>query len=365
MLLFLASVARFYHPGLGFTPLIGFPAGDETEMPALRAIPHYRNPIWASYDGQFYAQRAFDPLVRDPDADRAMDVAPYRARRVLFSWTAFALGLGRPAWILEAYALQNVLCWLLLAVLLMRWMAPTSARGLALWTACLFSHGLLWSVRFALLDGPSLLLVACAVALAERNRPLLSAAVSGIAGLGRETNLLALAAQPPPRNGRAWIRTAAAGVLGLLPLLIWQDYLRSIYRSTVFAGSGQLAMPASGLLAAWQGVLRATAASGVTTAVALPLCLLTSLAVQAAYVVVRPEPSQPWWKVALSYAGLMLVLDRVVADPHSGGITRVLLPLTVGFNVLLSREARPRRFWPWFLGGNLHLAAAWRVLPLF
>jgi hypothetical protein len=101
-----------------------------------------------------------------------MDLPAFRARRILFSWTAYALGLGRPAWIIQVYALQNVVCWLLLAWLLARWIPPDTLRGLALWTACLFSHGLLWSVRFALLGGPSLLLIACAVRAVEASRLL-------------------------------------------------------------------------------------------------------------------------------------------------------------------------------------------------
>ena len=100
------------------------------ESRALRAIPHFRSPL-VSYDGQFYAQRALDPLLRDPEVDHAMDLAPFRARRILFSWTAYLLGMGRPAWIIEAYALQNVVCWLIIAVLLTRWLSPVSARGLA------------------------------------------------------------------------------------------------------------------------------------------------------------------------------------------------------------------------------------------
>jgi hypothetical protein len=43
---------------------------------------------------------------------------------------------------------------------------------------------------------------------------------------------------------------------------------------------------------------------------------------------------------------------------------RVLLPLTVGFNILLATEARPARFWTWFVAGNLHLLSALRVMPL-
>jgi hypothetical protein len=61
---------------------------------------------------------------------------------------------------------------------------------------------------------------------------------------------------------------------------------------------------------------------------------------------------------------LMLLLDPVLANPHTGAITRVLLPLTVGFNILLAGEPRPSRFWPWFVIGNLHLLAGVGVMPL-
>src|SRR4051812_3637897 len=252
MLLF-AAVARFYHRGTGFTALIGFPPAADSEPPALSAIPHYQYPAWASYDGQFYAQRALDPFVRDPTIDRGMDLAPFRARRILFSWTAYTLRLGRPGWILEAYALQNVLCWAIIAVLLTRWISPASWRGLALWTGCLFSHGLLWSVRFALLDGPSLMLTMWAVAAAERDRAWRSGLIVGINALGRETNLLAALAQPIPRNRAAWVRAAAALVLAALPSLIWMDYLRSIYRTTTLAGTDTFVFIGSGLAQNWRG----------------------------------------------------------------------------------------------------------------
>ena len=261
--LFLTSVARFYHPGTGFTALLGMPAGHASETPAFRGVPHYEYPAWASYDGQFYVQRALDPLLRDPAVDRAMDLAPFRARRILFSWTAYAFGLGRPAWIVEAYALQNVVCWLLLAALLTRWMAPTSGRGLALWAACLFAHGMMWSVRFALLDGPSLLLIAFAVSAVERGRPLLSAGVAGLSALGRETNLLVTLAQPIPSDRRQWMRLATALTLAVMPLLIWYDYLRSIYRSTVLAGTNQLVLPGTGIAGIWRDALVAVRRNGL------------------------------------------------------------------------------------------------------
>ena len=365
ILVFLTSVGRFYHPGTGFTAFIGFPEGHDSEAPAIRDIPHYQYPAWASYDGQFYAQRALDPLVRDADVDRAMDLAPFRARRILFSWTAYALGLGRPAWILEAYALQNVVAWLLFAWLLTRWLPLHTGRALALWVACLFSHGLLWSIRFALLDGPSLLLTTVAILCAEERRPLLSAFVAGVNGLGRETNVLGGLAQPWPSSRRDWIRLLVALLLLVVPLLLWGDYLRSIYRSTIFAGRDQFAVPGSAFLGTLGRTVSATVSGGSLSANVLQLCIVISLAVQAIFLGLRRRPESPWWRVAIGYVVLMLLIGRVLWDPTTGAITRVMLPVTVGFNVLLLRESSAVRFWSWFIAGNLHLVASSRVMPLW
>jgi len=360
--MFLTSVAKFYHPGTGFTSLIAFPEGNEDEAPALRAIPHDVVPRWGSYDGQFYAQRALDPLVRDPAIDRAMDLAPFRARRILFSWTAWLLGLGRPSWILEAYALQNIASWILIAILLTRWLPVRSPRTLALWTACLYSHGLLWSVRFALLDGPSLLLTILVVRFAEQGRHLLSAAVAGVNGLGRETNVLGVLAQPTPRSTRDWTRAAVALVLTALPLLIWEDYLRSIYRSTIFAGGDQFAVPGAAMIETLHRSLVMIRPSGLRSPAGLQLCIVTSLIVQPIYLLLRREVRNPWWRIALGYIVLMLLIDRVLWDPATGAITRVMLPMSVAFNVLLAQEARGLRFLPWLILGNLHVIASLWVL---
>jgi hypothetical protein len=359
VLLFLSAVARSYHPGTGFTALIGFPATAPNESRTLRAIPHFRASI-AGYDGQFYAQRALDPLLNDPDVDHAMDLAPFRARRILFSWTAYLLGAGWPPWVLEAYALQNVICWLIIAALLTRWLSPVSARGLALWYAVLFSHGLLWSVGLALLDGPSLVLTMCAVIAVELNHPLRSAAVVGVAALGRETNVLVFLAQPIPKERRGWIRFAVAAILAALPLLIWMDYLRSIYRSTTLVGTDSFVLIGTGLVSGWRDAL--SAAHGLSAVG--PASIIIALASQAAFIFIRRDVAAPWWRVACAYAVMLLFLDPVLAHPQTGAITRVMLPLTVGFNVLLANEPRPAPFWLWFVAGNLHLLPAFHVLPI-
>jgi hypothetical protein len=362
VLLLLSSVARLYHPVFGFTEMIGFASGGEGELPALRSIPHYLHPPWGSYDGQFYAQLALEPLLRDPAIDRALDLPPYRARRILFSWSAWALGLGRPRWILQAYALQNVLAWLLLAALMTRWLRPDTPRGLALWTACLFSHGLLHSVRSALLDGPSMLLIALAIAASERGRLFTSAAIIGVAGLGRETNLFAASGLPWPGRRWSWLKLGAALALAAIPLLLWQDYLRSIYRSTFAAGQGVLDQPVVVYLRVFQQTAAQLFGNDATLLTALKLGVIVCLAVQTIYLLHSREYASPWWRVAVPYALLMLTVHKVVWDGYPGAVTRVTLPLVFGFNVLLARETGAR-FWPWFILGNLHLLPAAILLP--
>ena len=358
----LASVARLYHPPYGFTEMIRFASPGTGELPVLQAIPHYRHPPWGSYDGQFYAQLALDPLLRDPAIDRALDLPPYRARRILFSWTAWALGLGRPQWVLQAYALQNVLVWLVLAVVMTRWLRPDTPRGLALWTACLFSHGLLTSVRSALLDGPSMLLIALAIAASERGRLFTSAAIVGVAGLGRETNMLATLGLPRPQSRWPWLKLSAALALAVLPLLLWQDYVRAIYRSTSAVGQDQLDRPILVYVQVFRQTFAQVVGNNASVLAAMKLGVIICLAVQTVYLMYRRHYASPWWRVALPYAVLMLTVHKVVWDGYPGAVTRVTLPLVFGFNVLLARE-QGHRFWAWFVLGNLHVFPAAMLLP--
>jgi len=84
---FVATVATYYHPDFGFTRLIEFSlANHESEIAAVRDTPHYDDPASVGYDGQFYAQLAVDPLLRDPTIDAARVSAPAQmnSRRVGF-----------------------------------------------------------------------------------------------------------------------------------------------------------------------------------------------------------------------------------------------------------------------------------------
>jgi hypothetical protein len=344
---FLGVVATYYHPAYGFTAFIEFPAhGHSYELPAVQAAAHYDHPGSGGYDGQFYAQLGVDPLIRSGDLTRALDDPPYRARRILFSWIAYAFGLGRPAWILQAAALENVVGWLVLAWLLWRWIPPTGPRAFVLWAGTLLGHGALMSVRYALPDGLSALLIAVAVLALEQGRPLIAGAVVGAAGLARETALLAavmfsrLLATP-----RRWRALLGAGVLAALPLALWMDYLRSIYRTNVLAGGGHITQPFLGLTSEIRSI-GAHLGDGFTAGVRDDVTALVAFLAQGCWILwrlIRHRDLSPWTMVGAAFLVLALVAHPVVWDGAPGAYTRVALPLAMGVNVLLARD--PRASW--------------------
>lgn len=365
-MMLLALVARYYDPVTGFTSLINFSERDhEFESQTLQRTAHFHYPGTAGYDGQFYAQLAMDPLLREPDTDTLMDMAPFRARRILFSMTAYCLGLGRPAWILQAYSVQNVLVWLLLAWWLARRLPADDMRGLLVWAACLFTQGLLASVRLAVLDGPSLLLVALAVTAAEKGHIKTAAAIVGVSVLGRETNLLAAAALFPlvlamGRRPRLWVLLACSLLL-VLPELLWIDYLRSIYRSTVLAHGPSLGVPLAAFAAQWDGLIHGSFFTFGPNAIwrSPGALVLISLTVQAAGLLFRPNIRSPLWCTGAVFAVLMLLVSDHVWGGEPGATPRVVLPMTLAFNLTLPKG---RAFWPWWLAGNLAVIPGVMVL---
>ena len=168
---FLACVAEFHERDRGFTSLLSI--GDvlsETKVTALRSVPHHVYEGSAGYDGAYYVQLALYPALDNPELRKAIDNLPYRARRILTSWAAWVLGAGRPAWVVQAYALLNVGCWLALGWVLLRWFPPDGWGNVLRWGAVMFSHGLCMSARHSLVDGPALLLVALAMRWLEDGR---------------------------------------------------------------------------------------------------------------------------------------------------------------------------------------------------
>jgi hypothetical protein len=360
---FLWVCAQFYLPGKGFTYLIEF---GETEspryLPELKAINHYEVPQLPGYDAQWYAQIAMHPQLGDPVLRDAVDSLPYRARRILFCWTAYALAFGDPGRALQIYAVQNIVCWLALALLLLRWFPPNGWGNFFRWAGVLLSVGMVGSVRSALVDGPSLLLIAAGVALFETGRPWWSAALLGIAGLGKETNVLAGAVLAPRGRDRgAWARALARGALVVLPLLIWLGVLQRWIGEPTNIGYRNFAPPFVEYLKKWHEVLQPFASGQLDAAGWGNLIVVVTLTVQFLFLALRPRPHEPWWRVGAAYGLLMVFLGEAVWEGYPGAAPRVLLPLVLVFNVLVPRG---RRWWLVLLLGNLTLFLAPTLLEL-
>jgi hypothetical protein len=155
-----------------------------------------------------------------------------------------------------------------------------------------------------------------------------------------------------------------------LPLALWIDYLRSIYRSLAFAGGGHITMPFSGVWAKVQWTAAGWSGAPTYATVASTLALV-GVAVQSAIVLRgvwrrrpyggaafrppasdRPSGVEVWALTALPFILLAIVSHEVVWTGSPGAFTRVLLPLTIGANVLLAQHPT-RASWLVIVGANL------------
>jgi hypothetical protein len=321
-------------------------------IPQLRAVNHYELENSTGYDAQYYAQIAMQPRLTDPALNEGVDNLAYRARRILFCWTASGMALGNSARAMHIYAVQNIVCWLMLAGLLLYWFPVTNWGNFARWFGVLSCYGLCFSVRGSLVDGPSLLLIAAGLALAQSRRPWWSAVVLGVSGLAKETNLLAGAALAPPSSNtwRAWLTVIGRGLIIVLPLLLWLSVLRCWLGGIGGAGSRNFAAPLSAFAVKWHDTLvqlhtawpQKLANPNVLKAMlsdenVMSMAVLISLTVQFLFFVLRPSWRDPWWRVAAAYSVLMIFLGDAVWEGYPGATSRVLLPMTLAFNILVPR----------------------------
>ena len=356
--LFCWSVARYRVPDMGFTSLVEFGSRQHPRyIPELKSTFHYEERNSYGYDAQWYAQMAMHPRLGDPVLGAAVDSLPYRARRILFPWIAWVAGAGDPAGALDVFSLLNVACWFLLAGLLFRLLPPVSWGNCLRWACVLFSFGLIFSVRASLLDGPSLLLIAIGVALVESGRPWRAALVMGVSGLGRETNVLAAASLGGPRSARGWGPWIARWALVLLPLALWAACLRLWLGSSAGAGTGNFSVPFAGAFHKVASVLGSGNLLG--SPVRFDALALIGLLAQFCFFAFRIRWREAWWRLGAGYAVLLAFLGDSVWEGYPSAAPRVLLPMTLAFNLLV-----PRKGW-WALllvAGNLGVLGSVELL---
>jgi hypothetical protein len=341
-------------PGLGFTYLIEFGARDSRfELPEMRSIRHYEVPDSVGYDGKVYVQIAMRPGL-DRTIRSSVSGVAYRARRILLPWVDWVLALGDPRRILWIYALQNVACWLGLAWLIRRWMPLGDWQGCVRWALTLYSFGLIFSVRSSLLDGPCLLLIAAGVALLEAGRRWSGSVVLGISGLGKETSVLGGAALDWPRSRRPaeWLRCAGMAALVVLPLVAWVVILDAWVGRGIDVGARNFGAPLAAMFSKVREILSVIRHGGSEPrAVAVhDLCATIGLCVQLVYFAAVPNVRSRWWRIGASYAALMIFLGTSVWEGYPAAAARVVLPMTLAFNILVPRG---RRWIAILLLGNL------------
>lgn len=348
--LFLAMVMRFWHPVFFLTSLIQIDASsDDWKIAAFREQPIYvHDREVGGYDGQYYAQIAYDPLLKSTELPHAIDNISYRARRILTPALSWVLAAGRPAAIAQVYSVLNIFFWLWLAAILWRILEVADLRGWLAWSGMLFSAGALGSVRLALTDLPMLTLLAAALLAAQRARPASATAWLGAAALARETALLGAAGLwAPPWFSR---KNCFIGLGLLAPLLAWLIYIR--WRlGQAEPGLHNITLPFAGFVEKWMSVFDATFFRESPLLAWAALFAIFGVTVQGLYFLWQWRLfADAWWRVGAAYTVLMLMLGTAVWEGYPGAAWRVLLPLTLAFNIVACRS---RAALAWLVLGNL------------
>jgi len=362
-LLFAALVLAKFNPQTGFTSLIRFgETWQDRRHSSLQGLSIETVPASPGYDGQFYAQIALDPLLRGAETERLLDVPAYRARRILAPATAAVLGCGNSWWTLQVYALLNVACWFALGWILFTSIDPRNLAGFARWVGCMFSMGVLDSVRQSLVDLPALLLLTLAIRSSAQAHAGKSALWLSLGNLAKETNLLgtlALTGEGLTQAGRRR-NTVLMILAAVLPLGLWSLYVRQRFSTaTASEGLGNFTWPFFGLCMqakiGFGELLRGNYDSRYTFGLLAIIGLLT----QTVVLWRTPKLQSPWWRVGVAYSLLLPFLSLWVWMGYWGAC-RAVLPLTIAFNLLLPAN---RAFWPlWTIGNLTLLHAVWRFL---
>jgi len=340
VLVFSFLVSRFWHPAYGFTSFLQMDvSSDPTKISAFKEVPVYIYKETGGYDGQYYAQIAYDPSLKSHELNAAMDSLPYRARRILPSVLAYVFALGNPHWIVHVYCALNIIAWFMLAYLVWRILYVDDLKSFIAWAGVLFSAGALASIRLALTDLIALCIIAGAMFAIERNKKSRSAYLFAAAGLCRETSLLSLSAYLDLKKNEPWFtfKRLLLITISILPLGLWLLYIRH-QTGLIDSGIGNLSWPVTDYILKWNSTLDSLYTSKEYLLTLTSLLALIGLTTQAYYLFSKLEFSSMWWRLGITYSTFMLFLGKPVWEGFPGAAYRVLLPLTLAFNVIARRR---------------------------
>lgn len=193
------------------------------------------------YDGQFvyYIARQIHPLEAAP----FLDAPAYRYQRILLPLMGWLLSLGSIElipWTLMALgvASQAAGVWLVAEIL--------AGWGVNRWYALVYGLwvGFVLAVRLDLPEPLAFALVAGAILAEERNRPLLSWLLYGLALFAKEVTIaFLLAAVINSLMQRRWRDLGGLLLLGMMPYLLFQLWLWWVFGEPGLASGGAMATP--------------------------------------------------------------------------------------------------------------------------
>jgi len=135
-------------------------------------------------------------------------------------------------------------------------------------------------------------------------------------------------------KNRRWLRIAVIGVAVVLPLFLWILYVNSRTGSVgvrEMAGPQNFAPPLSGWIGAWRETYLWD--NGTSHYWVNRSAMLISLTVQASFFLFRWRWAERQWRFGIVYALLGLVLGSAVWEGYLGASIRVLLLMTLAFNL--------------------------------
>ena len=196
-----------------------------------------------------------------------------------------------------------------MALLLTRWFPARDFRSFCLWVGCLFGQGTVVSIVRALPDLPGLLLLGLTVLAIERGGNGRAAALVGLAGLAKESNLLwsTVLCDPAGLRRYGWRDLCVGGLLVAGPLALWMSYLWGADATAgSVIGARNFAAPLTGYSMSWgETLFELREAPSLYTW--FKLLALISLGTQAMVLVAVRAWTSAWWRVGIASCALMLV----------------------------------------------------------
>jgi len=348
---------RNFSPQSGFTKLIFF--GQKFEHTRLKEINELAPPTeskWG-YDGQFYAQLAINPSLTRNDLEIALDNPVYRAKRIGMPVLAFCLGFGKPAWILQVYALLNFAFWLILLAALYYFVGIKNYRDFLLAISLLWTTGTLTSLARALTDLPAAVLSLLAV---FSNSKYVGSSFLGMAALFRETSVLSFLSIMwlDQKQKTVSKQLLAYGLIMTLPIIIWIIYVNSRMNAGEALGISNFYFPFLATLQklynSVRDILLGFPNSTIRSRVYLVFELISplSLIIQSAYFFIKPRINSKMWRLGIGFAILLFCLGGSIWVEQLGYLRSVLL-LTICFNLLIHEYERGAAYYSWYVSGNI------------